>query len=284
MAEGTFHRNEFVADPESVPLRDAATVLIVRDAPDFEVLMVQRASRLAFAANAWVFPGGRVDQSDAAHAAHVGVNLGDAAASSMLEVDHGGLAWWFAAVRETLEEVGLLLGADTIEPTLVQSLRSALDHTGSDAFSSLLSDHGQQLDLSTVHEIARFITPVGPARRFDTRFFLAPAPPEQAAAHDESEIVATRWMHPSDAIAMWRAGDMELMAVTHRMLACLDRFDTAADALACAASRPPAARLRVNDPEGSYVVLLPGEAGYDSAELEIEHGSIRLWRADDSSH
>lgn len=266
-----------------MPVRDAATVLIVRDAPDLEVLLVQRAGRLAFAANAWVFPGGRVDQSDAAHAARVGVNLNDPEASAMLEIETGGLAWWFAAVRETLEEVGLLLGADHVEAHLVDDLRVALDTNGSEAFSALLGDHGHRLDLATVHEIARFVTPIGPARRFDTRFFLAAAPPEQTPTHDESEIVATRWIRPADAMAAWRAGGLELMAVTHRMLACLDRFGTAAEALACAASRPPAARLRVDDPDGDYHVFLPGESGYESAELEIEHGSIRLWRPDDSN-
>ena len=281
VAGSTFHRNEFVEDPEAVPVRDAATVLIVRDAPEFEVLLVQRASKLAFAANAWVFPGGRVDQSDAAHAARVGVNLDDLAASAMLEVEGDGLAWWFAAIRETLEEVGLLLGADHVAPSLVDGLRAALDGDGSEAFSALLGDHGHRLDLSTVHEVARFVTPIGPARRFDTRFFLAGAPPEQTPMHDESEIVATQWMRPTDAMAAWRAGDLELMAVTHRMLACLDRFESAAEALACASSRPPAARLRVDDPEGEYHVLLPGEPGYERAEVEIEHGSIRLWRPGD---
>ena len=278
MAGSSFHRNEMVEDPDAVPVRDAATVLIVRDNPELEVLMVQRAGRLAFAANAWVFPGGRVDQSDSAHAERVGMNLDDASASAMLEVGSGGLAWWFAAVRETVEEVGLLLGAQRLDPALLPGLRTALDGSGAEAFAGMLADHDLRVDLASVHEIARFVTPPGPARRFDTRFFLAAAPAEQTPRHDESEIVATQWIRPDAAMAAWRAGDLELMAVTHRMLACLDRFPTAAEALACAASRPPAARLRVDDPDGQYHVFLPGEPGYDQAEFEIEHGSIRLWR------
>ncbi|MEM7285662.1 MAG: hypothetical protein AAF480_04855 [Actinomycetota bacterium] len=280
MPDSSFHRNAFIENPEDVPVRDAATVLIVRDAPELEVLMVRRAGRLAFAANAWVFPGGRVDQSDAEHAARVGINLDDRVASSMLEVDGGGLAWWFAAVRETVEEVGLLLGARPVEPDLVDALRRGLESGGAERFSGILLAHDHRIDLSTVHEIARFVTPVGPARRFDTRFFLAAAPAGQHPRHDESEIVATQWMRPADPMAAWRRGDFELMAVTHRMLACLDRFSTATDALSCAASRPPPARLRVSDPDGQYQVFLPGEAGYEAAELEIEHGSIRLWRPD----
>ncbi len=275
----TFHRNASIDDPESVPIRDAATVLVVRDAPELEVLLVQRAGRLAFAASAWVFPGGRVDLADAGHAERVGTKLTDDVASAMLGVDTGGLAWWFAAVRETLEEVGLLLGTPRLDAGLLAELRQALDDRGGDGFSDHLERHGIEVDLSSLHEVARFITPLGPPRRFDTRFFLAAAPGEQEARHDESEIVDTRWMRPGDAIAAWRAGDLELMAVTHRMLACLARFDTAASALERAAARPDPAHLRVDDPDGEYQVLLPGEPGYERAEVEVEHGSIRLWPA-----
>lgn len=282
MTEPTFHRNDTAADPESVPVRDAATVLVVRDAPELEVLMVQRAGRMAFGANAWVFPGGRVDRADAANAARIGANLTDATASEMIGVDAGGLAWWFAAVRETIEEVGVLLGVPKLDAQIVSELRRHLDERGGDAFISLLESHGLQVDLSTLHDVARFVTPPGPRRRFDTRFFLAAAPEGQVARHDESEITATQWIRPGDAMAAWRAGDLELMAVTHRMLSCLDRFATAVEALECAASRPEPARLRVDDPEGEYHVYIPGEPGYDTAELEVEHGTIRLWRRGES--
>lgn len=273
----TFHRNEHVEDAAAVPVRDAATVLLIRDAPDLEVLMVQRASRLVFAANAWVFPGGRVDRADADDAERVGRNLHDAEASAMLGVDSGGLAWWFAAIRETIEEVGMLLGTPVVDPELVARLRTTLDEQGSEGFCELLERHDISLDLSALHEVARFLTPVGPPRRFDTRFFLAAAPTQQDPCHDESEITATQWIRPDEAMAQWRAGELELMAVTHRMLACLDRFDSTAEALASAASRPDIARLRVNDPNGEYQVLLPGDPGYETAEAEIEHGSIRLY-------
>ena len=299
-------------------MRDAATVLIVRDAPgvgvrdapgvgvrdapgvgvadspDLEVLMVQRASRLAFAANAWVFPGGRVDRDDAANAARIGTGLTDGEASAMLGVASGGLAWWFAAIRETLEEVGLLLGASAVpaepggppepgpEVGLMAELRAVLHRQGGEGFAQLLERHGITLDLSGLHEVARFVTPLGPSRRFDTRFFLAQAPAGQSPEHDESEIVAARWMRPGDAIGAWRSGELELMAVTHRMLACLDRFGSAAEAVGRVAGRPEPARLRVDDPEGDYTVYLPGEPGYESAELQVEHGAIRLWPADPS--
>ena len=89
----SFFKNDQIEGAEKVPVRDAATVMLVRDAPEFEVLLVQRASKLAFAANAWVFPGGRVDRDDADDAERVGVNLTDAEASAALQVESGGLAW-----------------------------------------------------------------------------------------------------------------------------------------------------------------------------------------------
>ncbi|MBT5581843.1 MAG: hypothetical protein HOJ56_16175 [Acidimicrobiaceae bacterium] len=272
-----FHRNQHIDDPGAVPVRDAATVLVIRDGPDLEVLMVQRARQLAFGANAWVYPGGRVDQADAANAARVGINLSDADASAMLDVESGGLAWWFAAVRETVEEVGMLLGTPAVDARLLAELRTALDRDGGDGFCALLEQHEIVLDLSALHEVARFVTPVGPSRRFDARFFVTKAPLEQVPQHDSKEIVATQWIKPGDAIGAWRAGELELMAVTHRMLACLDRFDTAGDALARAALRPEAAHLRVDDPDGEYLVYMPGDPEYETAELDVEHGSIRLY-------
>ncbi|MBT5850487.1 MAG: hypothetical protein HOH36_08645 [Acidimicrobiaceae bacterium] len=272
-----FHRNQHIDDPGAVPVRDAATVLVIRDGPDLEVLMVQRARQLAFGANAWVYPGGRVDQADAANAARVGINLSDADASAMLDVESGGLAWWFAAVRETVEEVGMLLGTPAVDARLLAELRTALDRDGGDGFCALLEQHEIVLDLSALHEVARFVTPVGPPRRFDARFFVTKAPLEQVPQHDSKEIVATQWIKPGDAIGAWRAGELELMAVTHRMLACLDRFDTAGDALARAALRPEAAHLRVDDPDGEYLVYMPGDPEYETAELDVEHGSIRLY-------
>ena len=278
MTEPKFHRNNVADDPETVAVRDAATVLVVRDDPELEVLLVQRAGKMAFGANAWVFPGGRVDRGDATNAARIGANLTDAQASEMIDVESGGLAWWFAAVRETLEEVGVLLGGPTLAADAIAELRSRVDEQGGDGFISMLEATAVKLDFSSLHDVARFVTPVGPPRRFDTRFFLAAAPDGQVALADEKEITATQWIRPRDAMAAWRAGDLELMAVTHRMLSCLDRFSTAVDALECAASRPDSARLRVDDPQGEYHVYMPGEPGYDTAELEVEHGTIKLWR------
>lgn len=270
-----YQHGESVADPTQVEVRNAATVMIVADRPDLHVLMVQRTSRAAFGPRAWVFPGGRVDADDGARVGHVISGLTDAEASQMLEIDGGGMAWWLAGVRETLEEAGLLLGAHDADRSAVDRVRKAV-HEDAGALVESLAENEIVVDLGSLHEVGRFVTPVGPPRRFDTRFFVALAPDGQTAHHDEEEVVEHQWMRPGDAIERWRNDEMELMSVTLRMLACLGRYPSAADVIAAAERRGPAQRVRINDPDGAYEVVMPGEPGYETAEIEIEHGAVRL--------
>ena len=101
---------------EEIPLRPAATVMLVRDAEGggIEVFMVRRATSAAFAGGMYVFPGGRVDDADGASGAATFVaGLDDAAASATLGLPSGGLAYWVAAIRECFEEAGLLLACSS---------------------------------------------------------------------------------------------------------------------------------------------------------------------------
>lgn len=264
-----------VEDPESVPIRHAATVIIVDDRPELEVLMVQRTSRAVFGPSAWVFPGGRVDPDDAADLSHVLHGLDDDAASAMLDVPGNGRAWWFAGLRETVEEAGLVLGAADAPLEKIERVRDAV-HVDAGVFADALAVEGLSLDVSGINEVARFITPLGPPRRFDARFFVAAAPAGQIARHDEEEVVQHVWIKPAVAIERFRADDFPMMSVTHRMLACLARYDHVADLIKAAAERRPPQRVRVNDPDGAYEVVLPGEPGYETADVEIEHGWIRI--------
>lgn len=266
-------------EPEKVEVRDAATVMIVRDEPEFQVLMVQRASLAAFGASAWVFPGGRVDPEDGGPDPELATGRTDAEASKMLGVERGGLAWWIAGIRETIEEAGLLLldeaASSGVSSDELAAVRRSVQADSAALFTEL-AEHGLQLDLAALHEVARFVTPLGPPRRFDTRFFVAAAPAGQRVSPDESEVVNARWVSPSEALELWRSDDFPLMSVTHRMLACLRRYDNVEAVLEAARLRPEARRVRVNDPEGAYEVLLPEDPGYAQADLEIEHGWVRL--------
>ena len=95
----------------SIPVRPAATVMLLRDRPDgLEVFMLQRTLSAAFARGQYVFPGGKVDDADHGEAFEpICDGLDDATASARMGMDHGGLAWLVAAIRECFEEAGVLL-------------------------------------------------------------------------------------------------------------------------------------------------------------------------------
>lgn len=253
--------------------------MLVDDRPDLHVLMVHRTARVVFAPDSWVFPGGRVDPDD--HLEDFDTlcrGLSDAEASSILGVDHGGLAWWIAACRETLEEAGILLAAGTIGPELVTELRDRVQRDES-VFTDVLLEQGISLDVTAIEEVARFITPMGSPRRFDARFLLALAPANQEPRHDQGEIVDWEWVRPQDALDRRAAKEMQMMSPTVRMVACLSRFRSAEQVMEVARKRLEYKRVRVDDPDGEYRVLLPGEPGYETADLEVESGWVRLWNA-----
>lgn len=253
--------------------------MLLDDRPDLHVLMVRRTSKVVFAANMWVFPGGRVDPDDHLEEFDsICSGMTDAEASRILGVERGGLAWWIAACRETLEEAGLLLAAGSgVDQDLVTHLRNRVreDERG---FTDLLLEHGISLDITQMEEVARFITPFGAPRRFDARFLVARAPAGQRPSQDDHEIVNWDWIRPQDALARWAAGDLQMMSPTVRLLACLAPFRSAAEVVEVAKMRLDYQRVRVVDPEGAYQVVLPGEPGYDTAALEVETGWVRLWQ------
>jgi 8-oxo-dGTP pyrophosphatase MutT (NUDIX family) len=268
-------RSEF--DPATVPVRPAATVMLLDDRPELQVLMLRRTSKVVFGPDHWVFPGGRVDPEDHIDDFdNISHGLTDQEASTILDVPRGGLAWWLAACRETLEEAGLLL-ASKLDPNV--DLADLRDRVRADelAFIDLLLEHHVSLDMTAIEEVGRFITPMGSPRRFDARFFVARAPHDQDAHYDDGEIVNLTWIEPTEAIGRWRRGEMTMMTPTVRMLACLARYDSADAVLDVARKRLPNQRVKVVDPKGEYRVVLPGEDGYEAAEVEVESGWIRLW-------
>lgn len=263
-------------DPDAVPIAHAATVMLLDDQPDLHVLMVRRTNKVVFAPDNWVFPGGRVDPEDHLDDFDtVCQGLSDAAASRILGVPSGGLAWWIATCRETLEEAGLLMVSDSSRID-VAPLREAVLRDES-TFVDLLVKHELTIDTTQVEEVARFITPLGSPRRFDARFFVARAPHGQEPVHDEGEIVAWEWVRPADALDRSRAGEFQMMSPTTRMLACLTPHESVDAVLTMAKRRLPQQQVRVGDPSGDYHVLLPGDAGYENALTNVEFGSTSLW-------
>jgi hypothetical protein len=119
-----------------------------------------------------------------------------------------------------------------------------------------------------IQYLSHWITPVGAPRRYDTRFFVAAAPPEQVPLHDEVEAIAHLWVRPAEALARGEAGELDMLPPTIENLRALARFDRAADLLdaAAAIAEVPTVLPRVaDDDEHGVRILLPGDDGYDDA-------------------
>lgn len=255
---------------EAVEVRDAATVMLVRDrAGSMEVFMLLRNPHSAFVGGAHVFPGGAVDEADRqADLAAVCAGRSDAEASAVLGIGAGGLAYWVAAVRESFEEAGVLL-ARTADGEVVRFddppvearfavHRADVDH-GRRRLVDVCAEEGLVLAVDAIHYFGHWITPPGLNRRYDTRFFVARAPEAQVPLHDDREAVDHLWVRPADALARHEAGELDLILPTIRNLVAISRFERADDLLSAAAAAASEGTVDVED-EGGRRILLPDEA------------------------
>jgi 8-oxo-dGTP pyrophosphatase MutT (NUDIX family) len=267
-----------------VPVRPAATVLLVRDGvgddgdPAIEVCMLRRNLGASFAAGAHVFPGGSVDEADGdAEFETVCRGRTDAEASATLGLAHGGLSFWVAAVRECFEEAGVVLAyppgasdmldaSDPVVRARFAAHRDALN-AGTDRFLDVCRAEGLELATDALHYISRWITPGFMPKRFDTRFFVCAAPPGQVALHDDGETIATVWLRPADALDRSRRGELDLLPPTLANLKTVGRFATTTELLDAAATmvEMPAMEAVVATEAGEFKVLRPGDDGYEDA-------------------
>jgi 8-oxo-dGTP pyrophosphatase MutT (NUDIX family) len=275
-------------------VRPAATVMVVRDAVEpesddsaLEVLMVRRNLQSDFVGGAYVFPGGAVDPHDGGPEAEaVCEGRSDREASAQLGLVSGGLAYWVAALRETFEEAGLLLADRPGGPPLLagerrEEARLAAGrravNAGRRRFLDLCRDERLCLRVGDVHYFAHWITPAGATRRYDTRFFVAPAPPGQEAAHDAGETIDDTWITPRRALEGHRLGAVDLILPTVRNLQAISRFATSAELLEAAratARSVPAIEPRLVVDGTGVRIMLPGDAGYeDAGDASLEDGS-----------
>ena len=217
--------------------RDAATVMLVRDSPKLEVFMLRRSLRSVFVGGAYVFPGGAVDEDDRDPALLALVDgVGSPDADARLGAP-GALGFWVAAIRESFEEAGVLVARDRRTGDLAIGDGSTLATArrrliaGEASFVDVVRDLDVVLDAGALAPVARWITPPGPPRRFDTWFFVAAAPDGHVYEHDDDETVASTWLQPTDALEQARRGEIELIYPTFRSLQMLTRFEHAIDVL-----------------------------------------------------
>jgi 8-oxo-dGTP pyrophosphatase MutT (NUDIX family) len=236
------------ADPPT-PVREAVSLILLRDTRGgMQTFMLRRVPAMAFGAGMSVFPGGSVDSADRA----TGPELVALAAQLDTDVVHAGrLAC--AAIRETFEEVGLLL---TSPRAVAEPEQRRAVEAGELPISDLLTRLGVVADLTAIHPWARWITPPGRPRRFDTYFFVAAIRDEDlehpvwelgASAAQLGELAVSQpltteasesgWLPIEQVFRENAAGSRPLMPPTFANLHEISRYCSTAEVLAAARGR-----------------------------------------------
>ncbi len=261
------------------PIQSAATLVLARAKREgIEVFLSRRTSKASFMANAYVYPGGRVDDSD----------HGSALAERLRPFDPAWFAGQFdgsvaptearahyvAALRESFEEAGVLYArhsdgsplelTDDLVAARFAGHRTALNR-GELSFLELLEVEDLILDAAGLDYFAHWITPSFENRRFDTRFFFGVLPVGQEPVPDYEELVHGDWFAPSAALRAYQAGEIELVPPTLCTLADLAGAGGLEGVRAwAAAERPVPIEPKVVLLDGNMAFLLPGDARYPS--------------------
>jgi len=218
----------------------SATVVLMREGEGGpEVLLLRRNRATGFVPGAYVFPGGRVDAADGEDALVRRWDglTGDVAAERLglaPDADPPAIAYYGAALREAVEETGLLAGvvaADAPGDEAVSEAREALLGRGA-SFAAVLEGLDARLDGAAIEYIAHWVTPSVEPRRYDTRFFAARVPRGSRAVHDRREMTDAVWLTPRAALARHRSGRLPMIFPTIRTLEDLCDFGTVDELLA----------------------------------------------------
>jgi 8-oxo-dGTP pyrophosphatase MutT (NUDIX family) len=238
----------------------AATLILVRDRADgpAELLMVERAEGMAFAAGALVFPGGRIDLADRDLARDLGIE-----------------APVVAAIRETLEETAIPIGLAPVpgEP-LALDLQRAL--AADEGFAELLARNGLAIDPSALTPFARWVPKFHAVRRFDTLFYVARAPEIGWQPRViQGECAGAAWVAADDVLEREKRGEARLIFPTRRTLERVAQHSSfeqiRADALA---HRVDPVTPWVEEVNGEKYITIPDDLGFPVTQERLDG----LWR------
>lgn len=233
----------------------AATVVIFRNARSGgppELLMVTRSSAMAFAGGAAVFPGGRIDEADR----HLASRFGDSP-------DQDELSARIAAIRETLEETGLVIGLDgVVDASIAAQARAMLLDKGE--LAPVIAHFGWNLAPQNLTPFARWRPNMKHARTFDTRFYLANlGTGEVDITIDATENTRLFWTSARDALGKADRGEMRIIYPTRRNLERLAQFESFVEAQEHALAIPPDIIVPFLDQSGPTTLLcIPEDRGY----------------------
>lgn len=223
--------------------KEAATVILLRNREEppregFEVLMVLRSKKSKFVPSSYVFPGGALDDVDCSpEAAEHCPGLDPSRAFAALRgIDSPAVAMgtWVAGIRETFEEVGLLMacrngdrllafsGEDAVRYDRIRGLLQA----GKLTFNEFLRNEGLTLATDRLHYYSHWITPWFLPIRYEVRFFVAEAPAGQEARHDGIELTGHLWITPQEALDRYHENRFEMVYPTLMTMKALSGFRT----------------------------------------------------------
>ncbi|WP_454278089.1 NUDIX hydrolase [Sphingomonas sp. Marseille-Q8236] len=237
--------------PDPIP---AATLILMREAAQRgappEILMVERGATLAFLGGAMVFPGGRVDPGDHAMVPPHAPDPDDSAAR-------------IAAIRETIEEVGLAIGlVPHPDDMTVASIRA--DLAQGQAFTAALTERHVEIDETILTPFARWCPEHVPVRRFDARFYLAEVPRDASTpVIDGGETARAEWLTARATLAAADRGEIHIIFPTRRTLERLAQYGDFLSAKADARAWPIRRIIPFQaERDGVPSICIPDDLGY----------------------
>jgi 8-oxo-dGTP pyrophosphatase MutT (NUDIX family) len=255
---------------------DAATVMLLRPCPDetikdVEVLLVIRNRKSRFVPGYYVFPGGVVDPEDFKPGVeNFARGIGRLEAFQILpDMSHPdkALGAWVAAIRETFEEVGILLAQrkDGTPVTIrTEEERCRFDHyrkslmEGKVNFTQILEAEELVLPFDRLRYFSHWITPEPFPLRYDVRFFVTRAPEDQTVMHDGVELTGHCWMRPSEALKLYDQGKLDMVLPQIMTLEDIAHFKTIEDIINSAQKRHiPATLTKIKRIDGKDVEVMP---------------------------
>lgn len=259
--------------------RDAATVIIIRDVdhplPGIEILMVRRHGRSQFAGNAYVFPGGVMEESDyEPQMESLCSGLTFQQAKGIIKdtlYPERALGFFIAAIRETFEEVGILLAYhdshellsfDEERATRFASYRTKIQENLI-SFKEMILKERLTLAVDQLGYFAHWITPEAAPIRFDTHFFIAHAPPGQVPVHDAIETTEQLWISPQEALERHKQNRFPMLPPTVSNLRILAGLSSVNQAIASTQNKEIHTILpRFVLEDGKTRVLMPWDDDY----------------------
>ncbi|GAB2462088.1 hypothetical protein GCM10027082_11630 [Comamonas humi] len=266
--------------PQVAPVaaRPASTLLLLRDAPDpvgapgatrLEVLISRRSEKARFAASNYVFPGGSIDAEDAQHHGQLATRPQQGAAELTIAQ---------AAIRETFEELGILLArhADGRWASQAELERIARDQPLLPQCQAL----GLTLAADALWLLAHWVTPLEGKIRFDVPFLAARVPEGQTPVADEAEQFETLWISPAEALHRAGDGTLSLMFPTVETFRHLVRYPTVQALLDVLQAQPPGQPLWSSLPRkatknGELVRFMEHETAYGELALVSPDGQMQ---------